>query len=475
MKTKTTSRFKTGILLVALFILSGTSFAQKYEASKNISKSAIIPKSAIIDINNQSGDLSIITTNDNKVLIHTTINVTGRTQEDVDKIIEAINNFEFKLSGNTFYIDTRFWKNMKTINGRSTMELNNGETVKFQDYSIHHELHIPATTNLILNNKYSDVDIQSFKGDAQLTMYNGKLKAESFTQPVKINLKYSKAELKNLANVSFELYDSDITIEKCSDVKINSKYSSFEAEKTGNLNIDSYDDNYTINTLENVSIKAKYSDFIFPSNGGDIEVDLYDSNIKLKSVKNISYSGKYSELVFGDASQLIIGSTYDDNIRIGNVKKLSIDQSKYSEFRLGDVGSFKIGNTYDDSFVMGACIEINIQESKYTDIHLNSIQKEFIAHSYDCQFYLNKIDPEFSEITVDGKYGEIQIGLPSNSEYRLFVKSTYFEPNFPNGMLQKQVTKDHNTRIYDYSTPNYKGTDKQKISLEGYSMKMHFN
>ncbi|NQU85954.1 MAG: hypothetical protein HQ541_09355 [Mariniphaga sp.] len=132
--------YKSIFSFYILIFLPGLLFAQSYSASESLSKSAAVPEGVDIVFTNKSADLIINTTNENVISIKTDIKVTGRSEEDVNLIIESIKNFEFEQHGNTFEIDTRFYKNMMSIGIRSTMTLLNGEKVRIKDFEVQHEL-----------------------------------------------------------------------------------------------------------------------------------------------------------------------------------------------------------------------------------------------------------------------------------------------------------------------------------------------
>ena len=147
--------FKLFITALLVVIVQGFGTAQNTSGSKTLFKASVVPGDLVVQLNNNSGDLKINTYDENSVTLKTTVEITGNTKEDTDKIIAAIENFKFKLSGNTMEIDTRFYKNMNTTNSRTTMTLLNGDKVEIKDFKIRHELQIPKTARINLDNKYS--------------------------------------------------------------------------------------------------------------------------------------------------------------------------------------------------------------------------------------------------------------------------------------------------------------------------------
>ena len=145
--------FKVSLFASAIMLASLVSFAQNYEANKTLNKSVNVSPFVIIDMQNSSGDLKFVVGNENTVSIKTEVHVEGKTEEDAQKLVKAIENFEFDLSGNRLSIDTRFYKSMNSINNKTTMTLSNGDKIHIKDFEISHEITMPKSAQLELENK----------------------------------------------------------------------------------------------------------------------------------------------------------------------------------------------------------------------------------------------------------------------------------------------------------------------------------
>ncbi len=185
-------QFKHFAIAILVVFAVGTTAAQNLERTKTVNKTTKVPGDVTLQMNNYSGNIEIVTSAENTVSIKTTVEISGNSAADVDKVIAAVENFTFKLSGNTMEIDTRFYKSMNTINNHSTMTLENGDKVKIKDFKISHEMHIPKSASIKLNNKYSDIEIGPVDGNAEFVLYNSKLNAADFSGKLSIDAKYSK-------------------------------------------------------------------------------------------------------------------------------------------------------------------------------------------------------------------------------------------------------------------------------------------
>ncbi len=413
--------FLTTALLIGV-VFAG--LAQSYSSTKTLNKSTAVPNDVSINLSNHSGDIKINTTNDNSVSIKTEINVTARSEEDAKKLIKAIENFEFELNGNVMDIDTRFYKSMNSVNGRTTVTLENGDKIKIKEFEIKHEVNIPKSAELNLKNKYSSVILGELETGANLNLYSSKLRAEGFQASLVLETKYSKLQVEKLEDATFRFYDSDIVFKTAGKLDINSKYSKFEGNKTGDLKINSYDDKILINEFGNLKMEAKYSDLVSEAVLDNIDLNLYDCNLKINSAKTATYNGKYSDLKLGNVKNLTIPSSYDNDIYLNKTVNINITESKYSKYIIAANSKLEI-NSYDDDII------------------------------------IDELNSDFEGISFDGKYGKLKIDAGS-VPYKVDVQMKYGKVNLPESVpITKHIEKSSELEMLG-------GSNGGTIKIRGY-------
>lgn len=421
--------FKSLTLAFLFVFIAGNAFSQNYETSKSLSKSKGVPTDVIINISNHSGDIKINTTNDTSVRIQTEIEISAKSEEEANKIIKAIENFKFEMNGDMLEIDTRFYKNMQSVNNKTTITLLNGDKVRIKDFKIQHELNIPKTAELKLQNKYSHVSLESMSGETNLNLYSSRLTAGDFEQEVTIASKYSKLQVQNFKNeTSLDLYDTDIQFKTAGDLNIKSKYSKVEGDKAGELDINSYDDKIFITKFTDLKLEAKYSDLVSESVLNNLMLNLYDSNVKINSAKLAGFNGKYSDLKLGDVKELKITESYDNNIYLGKTTDVNIAQSKYSKYEIGSISKFELSG-------------------------------------YDDDVDIDKLNSDFEGISIDGKYGKLDVEAGS-VPYKVDFKMKYGKIDIPESVhLTKHIEKNSELEMLGNEIG---GT----ILVRGYDMKV---
>lgn len=421
--------FKSIVLAFLFAFLSGFAIAQNYETTKTLNKNATVSENATVNMWNYSGDLKITTSDANTVKIVTTVEISGQSQEDVDKVLKAIEDFDFNHSGNTVKIDTRFYKNMQSINNRKTITLKNGDKAKIRELKINHELQIPIKAKLELSNKYSEIEMQELHGLVSFDLYSTKIHADNILNDVQIKSKYSKIYLKEITGkLDLDIYDSDVEFISSGDVIVKSKYSKINAKKVGSLTLDSYDDKFYIDEISNLKFNAKYSDLVSKAQLSDLSLDLFDSNIEIKSAKKGTFTGKYSDLKLGNVKEMKIASSYDNDVYFGKTVDIQIEESKYSKYEIGEVVDFSMDG-------------------------------------YDDNVSILKLSRQFSEISVKGKYGKLNV-FTGNIAYRLDFKIKYPKIDIPESVKTiKRIEKSGDLELIANDSGGL-------ISVNGYDMKV---
>jgi hypothetical protein len=426
---KTQSQFKTLTLTILFVLLSGIVFSQNFETTKSLNKNATVSENVTINMSNYSGDLKIITSNANTVKIETSVKISGKSKEDVEKILRAVENFEFEANKDELKIDTRFYKNMQSVNNRRTVTLLNGDKVRIKEFEITHELQIPTTANLVLSNKYSDIELEELKGSVNLTLYSSKLHSENISNNVEIEAKYSKIYLKEITgDLELNLYDSDLEFISSGNVSVKSKYSKISAKKVGNLTLDSYDDKFYIDEMNGLTLTAKYSDLESAAEVDQLKLELYDCNVKIKSAKSGTFTGKYSDLKLGNVKELKISNSYDNDLYFGKTMNIRIDESKYSKYEFGEVAEFSL-----------------------------------VGH--DDQVSISELNSEFSGLSMNGKYCKLEANAGS-VPFQVAFKIKYAKVDLPESVnIIKHIEKNGDLEMIGNKTGGL-------ISVEGYDMKV---
>ena len=423
------------LLLVFFLIAIYSNLGAQAEFKDVLKFESAVDPNATVHFKNRSHNAEVKTWNNDAIELQLDVKIKAKKQEDIDLTVDALKDIEFSGAGSTFFINTTFWESMKS-NTNYKFELCNGKKVNLKDFQISITLYVPKTISMEVNSKYADLKMDEIAGEIDLTMYSGRFYASSFGGNAKFNLRYSKAFLENVPQANAELYDSDIELSTCGNLKLKSKYSKIEIENAGDFNFESYDDNITIGKLGKINGEAKYSDFDFgPS--VNLNFDFYDCNLKGRDTGSVNGKSKYSEVELGNAGNVFLSASYDD------------------KFTFDEIDSFEC------------------HESKYTDYEIEVVRSGFKLISYDDNVSIDKLAPQFTEVKIEGKYGDFRFGFPESAQCQLLIDMKYGHVVYPEELFERKTYIKENSKLFvDAKTRNVSGQPSSIIDISGHENKV---
>lgn len=430
---------KKGIITFFLLVLVFPLFSQ-IEQSKKVEKTFDLSKGGIVKVDHRYGLLKVVPSTDGKVHLNARMRVEGEKEKDIQL---ALAQFDMDISetGNQVIIETDLGiKNWMGRNNRINLTFKNGLKVKgLKKITAEILLAVPDLMKLELRNKYEDIIMDhDFKGDLEVYLYDGDLRAKDIGGELEMTIKYGKATIGNIADGDLTLYDSKMELEGGKDVRLSSKYSDYTIGDTESLTIKAYDDKMELGNIKGkFKIEDKYSE-IEMENFGEAFLDIYDADFRGKRGGNLTIEGsKYSKYIFSSIANLEIEESYDDEFVLKSVENIEIAKSKYSEFDVGALsGKVAIGTSHDDE------LKIDVIESS------------------------------FKGLKLDGKYTKIYMDIPSAVKYILDVEMTYGSIDYPEDNFENQFYKEKSSDLEVRGKIKGASDDAPKVIIKGYDCKI---
>lgn len=434
MKNETrTPGFKRTIIFVCSMLIALFALAQT-EVEETVKFEADIDPNGKLAFTNRSFDTEIKTWDNNYVELQMNVRLKG-DEDDIKETLEAIHELCFEGSTGSRRINTVFWESINSTGNRHKIRLSNGSKVTLKKFSVDNVLFIPKTISIDIDNKYSDINMESISGEAEIKLYSGKIYAGTFGGKTTLDLRYSKAFIDNIPEAGMDIYDSDIELGTCGNFTIKSKYSKVEIQRAGDMLFDSYDDNFAIGELGRFDGSAKYSDFVLGP-ASVIIFDFYDSNLECQ--------------VTGDIN----------------------GRSKYSEIGVKEALSVTLAHSYDDSFELGSVASLSCPDSKYTDYNIRHLKGNFSLNGYDDNVTVYALEPDFKQITLEGKYGDFNFSILEPAAYSLLVDMKYGRVDYPEGEFERKTyIRDNNQLTIEATTRNSGSGAASRFSVKGYDNK----
>lgn len=390
------------INLLLCFSLTWSLFGQ-VDKTKTLNQDYSVVHDQRLYISHRGGEVKMIPSTDGKIHILGTIRVKASDESNA-KI--ALDNMDIRASqsGNQINIESdRNIKNWITVLNKSTITFESGDKAKdIRDIDMTLEVRIPDNIALIeVKNKYDPITIdQAVKGQLRIEQYDSEVHVTSCTGPFTLNMKYGKASLGALSDVTMDIYDSDMTYESARNLSGTLKYSKMTGGDLNQVTLETYDSEFRFGAVPGKSsITDKYSDYEM-GNIGELVFDGYECNLTLGNAKSISGKSKYGEFHFKSVGEIELESSYEDEFSATRVGRLKVN-SKYGEYKLDALGNELIfPESYEDEITIGRIEQL-------TRLELNAKYLELTS---------NQTGGDFS-VTVDAKYSEVE--LPSRTTVRI--------------------------------------------------------
>ncbi len=283
-------KFVMLLLLVSCYTNAQTSVKENdYEKTKKFTQTYDLTSNDKVSLNNQFGEIKIITWAEKKVKVDVDIEVGAKTEEKATRILDGItikhnkNNglvsFKTKIEESSNYSNTSSNSsstitkvNTKTSVKKTTTK--NGETVNIvgndencncnygnnsQSMKINYTVYLPTTTTLKIYNEFGNTTIDDYEGALTINNEYGNLVAGILSNKEnEVSIEYGNAEIKSLTNPDLKIgygncdiatiagkgemrfeYAGDVTIglgKDVGDLKINNDYSTLEITVSENAN-----------------------------------------------------------------------------------------------------------------------------------------------------------------------------------------------------------------------------------------------
>lgn len=337
-------------LLILLFVPL-TIFATekgKYTRNKVINKEFKVSKNATLEISNKYGNVNIITSNSNQIIIKVSITTNGNDEEKVEQRLDQI-DVDFDASSSFVSAKTIIEKNTSYWSWFGKRNSINME--------INYQIQMPITNNLEVSNDYGGVNLDKIEGTTKFDVDYGKLNiGELLNSKNNINIDYT-----NKSQIDF-MKDGDI----------NADYSTLHIERSGRTNLNADYSNISFGMVTNLDFNCDYGSLKIDNAGNAF------GNTDYLSIKINKLSGS------GDFDVDYGGIHIDDLGK--NFKTLKV-KAEYASVKVGipDNANFNItastsygGFSYRDGFTFNK--EIKENTSKYYEGYYGTENSESSIH-----------------------------------------------------------------------------------------------
>jgi hypothetical protein len=306
-----------------LLAFAGVLFANDepgIEKRKSYSKSYPVSSTEKISINNQFGEVKILTWDKAEVQVNVEIMVKASTEEKAQTILDHIKIEDGKNSNGVFFTTQMNNQNQKN---------NKGHGNDSQSMEINYEVHMPGGSPLDLINQFGKTNVPDLSGPVEITQKFGDLVAGHLSNVKKLDVEFGTAMVESVSN-------ADVSI-KFSQAQINNMIGAiktFQSYSGVKLKFD--------NAVTSLTIKNEFTDLKL-----DVNTDLsanFDIYTNFSELEN-----KTSFKINEEEEKGGVKFDHQYNGKSGDAKLNIKVKSNFGDVTLGHNLAFNINDDKDDN------------------------------------------------------------------------------------------------------------------------------
>jgi hypothetical protein len=213
----------------------------KFKKNKTYSKSYSLGSSDKISLNNQFGEMKLVTWEKNEIKVD--VSITGKADEEqrAQEIVDRISISDGK-DGNTVSFQTKFADEKKNWD----KDKNDKKEHHNEGMEINYLVYLPSGNALKAENQFGKMIVPDYRGEAELESKFGSLTAGKISNAKAITVEFGQADIAHINGGTLTIKFSNGTVNKMSgDVRSDLEFSKVK------LNID--------NDAKNLEINNSYS------------------------------------------------------------------------------------------------------------------------------------------------------------------------------------------------------------------------
>ena len=300
------------------------------EKSKVIRKSYTVDKNDKLSINNQYGNVNVVTWAKNEIRVQVEVKAFEFTEARAQDLLDNVNIDEDR-EDNLIAFRTNI--DRESQRGNAWRRTANGAEAQ-RGVQVNYTISMPAKNALAITNKYGDINIADFSGAATLNCSFGSLKAGALSNPDnKVQVSYGVADIEKLNSTALTVSYGSVELGSADKLNAIISYSTGKINKlSGSSEVKlKYSSNFKITDVNprNLNLDAAYSTVSLgfdPAASFDFDVTVSYAEFNSRNKLNIlTKSPAENERGFNPTKNYKgrIGKVSDSNVTV-NVKYGSI-------------------------------------------------------------------------------------------------------------------------------------------------------
>jgi hypothetical protein len=272
------------ILTINLLIFLFCSLsAQNESETRNFIKSAPVSRETSLEISNKYGTVQITPWDKDSVNIRAEVKAYASNHSKLNKMFNGI-TINITDSRSLIRAETEFTQSIGML-----FESFKGMTSKLISYDsrieINYYVRVPEYINLIIDNKYGDIYMESITGDCSVTLSNGSFKANALEKGTTVKLAFCDVSVNSITSGKIDASFSEVTIGETGELSVNSISSRFDIKKVGSLRVDSRKDKFYLDNVGTITGNSYFTDYNITNLSNELNLSTRYGNINADLIK----------------------------------------------------------------------------------------------------------------------------------------------------------------------------------------------
>jgi len=273
-----------GYVILMLCLAAPFITMAQFSETREMVKSFSLLNDTQIEIANKYGKIDIKTWEKDSARFEISIRV---EEKKLSKLEESIRNIEFDITNSEHYLIFRT-EVEKNKSGLAKEFQRFKETLLSSDGNIQvdYTVWIPDSNRLKIENKFGDIFVGDYKGEVQIDLSNGNLKANDFTQRLDLILNFADATINTINTGRLDCNFSELYVKEAGSVRVLSKSTEFDFQEVGDINVDSRRDKFRIRKADLVDAQGSFSSFRISELTDRVNIRAEYGDLEIENIAN---------------------------------------------------------------------------------------------------------------------------------------------------------------------------------------------
>lgn len=332
--------YKTILVIILIFFISGSLSAQKESETRNFIKTVPVTRETALEVTNKYGTIQITPWNKDSVFVRAEVKAYAKDRSKLTKMFDGVN---VNITNSKYVVraETEFTSNLNML-----FESFKGMTSKIISYDsrveINYYINIPDYLSLKIENKYGDIYMEGNTGESRINISNGSFKATSLGKNSSLTMVFCDAKINSMISGKIDASFSEISIGSIEELTINSISSKYDIKKAGTIRGESRRDKFFIDDAGSLQGNSYFSDYTITNLRNEINLTTRYGSVNAdlieKNFESVSINSNFSDvsLKFDPASSFNLDIRHtnaflvlpDRNIKTEE-KELNEDKKEY--------------------------------------------------------------------------------------------------------------------------------------------------